>query len=65
MIDQEEIDFTHCKKSSKSYGGFCGTKQGIIYNDEDYMLKFPPEPVAPAHLNFMNACVSEHISCSI
>lgn len=64
MVDNE-IDFTNCEKSSKSYGGFCGTKVGIIYNDEDYMLKFPPKPVAPVHLNFMNACVTEHISCSI
>lgn len=25
------------------------------------MLKFPPKQVTAAHLNFMNACATEHI----
>ena len=40
-----KIDFTNCPINPlKMYGGMNGNKIGIIYNNENYMLKFPPIP---------------------
>lgn len=39
MIDI--IDFNNCEKSRRSYGGRAGLKTGIIYNNQNYMIKFP------------------------
>lgn len=35
------IDFTNSLKKNKTYNGANGSKISIIYNDEQYMLKFP------------------------
>ena len=36
------IDFTNCEKNNfKYYGGKNGGKICVIYNNENYMLKFP------------------------
>ena len=38
------VDFTKCKKNKfKVFGGANGSKIGIFYQGESYMLKFPSE----------------------
>lgn len=60
------IDFSNCKiDNTRAYGGVNGNKIGIIYNEENYMLKFPPKPTKNANLSYSNSCFSEFISCSI
>lgn len=38
------IDFTNSMKKNKAYAGANGGKIAIVYNGEQYMLKFPPYP---------------------
>ena len=37
------IDFSNCKHSIKNgfYGGLAGRKEGIIYNNENWLIKYP------------------------
>lgn len=35
------IDFTSAKVKNKAYAGANGSKISVIYNNEQYMLKFP------------------------
>ena len=42
-----------------------GTKKGIIYNNEVYMLKFPPVAKGSSELSYSNGVFSEYISCKI
>ncbi len=43
MTVNERIDFTTCQRVlGKAYNGANGKKIAVIYNDEQYMLKFPP-----------------------
>ena len=61
------VDFTNCEINKfKYYGGKNGGKICIVYNKEDYMLKFPPinEALINAH-EYSNSCISENISCNI
>lgn len=61
------INFTNCKVNKfKYYGGKNGGKICIVYNNEDYMLKFPP--INNAFIDeheYSNSCISEYISCNI
>lgn len=36
------IDFTQMPKRNKMYAGANGNKISVIYEGEQYMLKFPP-----------------------
>ena len=38
------IDFTSAKVKNKAYAGANGGKIAVVYNGEQYMLKFPPFP---------------------
>ena len=38
------IDFTHMPQRNKAYAGANGSKISVIYEGEQYMLKFPPVP---------------------
>jgi len=38
------IDFTNAIQKNKAYSGANGGKIAVVYNDEQYMLKFPPYP---------------------
>lgn len=61
------IDFTNCSINKfKYYGGKNGGKICIIYNNENYMLKFPPikDTFTNEH-EYSNSCISEYISCNI
>ncbi len=60
------MDFSKCKTNPlKIYGGANGNKIGIIYNDENYMLKFPSISKLNKNLHYTNSSISEHISCEI
>lgn len=61
-----KIDFTNCPVNPlKMYGGMNGNKIGIIYNNENYMLKFPPIPKKYKIMSYTNSCISEDIACKI
>jgi len=60
-----EIDFTNCEKRHKKYEGSNGNKISIIYNDELYMLKFPPVSKRNKAISYKNDCISEYIGCHI
>ena len=36
------IDFTNLPRRNKTYSGANGSKIAILYEGEQYMLKFPP-----------------------
>ncbi len=60
------IDFTLCERNRyKVFGGANGSKIGIVYNGESYMLKFSPEAKVNKALSYTNSSVSEHIGCKI
>lgn len=64
---QNKVDFTNCRiVPTKAFGGANGKKISIEYNDELYMLKFPPSADnKPTELSYTNSCISEHIASSI
>lgn len=53
------IDFTECARRKKIYGGANGTKICVVYNNENYMLKFPAKSTKNAELSYTNICISE------
>ncbi len=59
------IDFTPCKVNPfKAYGGGNGNKIAVLYNGEDYMLKFPPKKTN-TKIVYSNASISEYLACHI
>ena len=55
------IDFTNCKINKfRYYGGKNGGKICIIYNNEEYMLKFPGINEGVEEHEYSNSCISEH-----
>lgn len=59
------IDFTNMQKKNKSYAGANGSKISIIYNNEQYMLKFPARAAKNHEMSYSNSCVSEYLGCKI
>ena len=60
------IDFTECEINIyKYYGGKNGRKICIVYNGENYMLKFPGVNEGISKHGYSNNCISEYISCNI
>ncbi len=61
------MDFTkHLEnKSLRFYGGGNGDKVGIIFNNEYYMLKFPPTAKDNKNISYTNSTISEYICCQI
>lgn len=60
------IDLNECKINKyKSFGGANGSKLSIIYNNENYMMKFPPIATKNQSISYTNSCISEYISCNI
>ena len=60
------IDFTNCKINKfRYYGGKNGGKICIIYNNEEYMLKFPGMNEGVEEHEYSNSCISEYIACEI
>lgn len=59
------IDFTKLPKRNKMYAGANGSKISVIYNGEQYMLKFPPIPTKNKEMSYSNSCFSEYLGCQI
>ena len=59
------IDFTNLPIRNKTYTGANGSKISVIYNGEQYMLKFPVYPSRNKEMSYTNGCVSEYIGCHI
>lgn len=61
------IDFTNCEINKfRYYGGKNGGKICIVYNNEEYMLKFPViSDSSDEEHEYSNSCISEYICCHI
>lgn len=59
------IDFTELKKRKKTYAGANGNKISVIYEDKQYMLKFPPQAKLNQGIGYSNSCFSEYLGCRI
>lgn len=59
------IDFTNLPTKKKTYAGANGSKISVMYNGEQYMLKFPANAPKNKELSYANGCVSEYIGCNI
>lgn len=60
------IDFTNCEINKfRYYGGKNGGKICIIYDNEEYMLKFPSINEGITEHGYSNSCISEYIVCNI
>lgn len=60
------IDFTNCEINKfRYYGGRNGGKICIVYNNEEYMLKFPVHSESSEEHEYSNSCISEFIACHI
>lgn len=59
------IDFTDLQVKNKTYRGTNGSKLAVIYNDNQYMLKFPPTANRNQELSYANSCISEYLGCHI
>ena len=52
------IDFTNLPKKNKAYAGANGNKIAVVYQNETYMLKFPPHPTKNKEISYTNSCIS-------
>lgn len=59
------IDFTNLPTKNKTYAGANGSKISVMYNGEQYMLKFPSSAPKNKALSYANGCISEYIGCHI
>ena len=59
------IDFTNLPKKNKTYAGANGSKISVLYNGEQYMLKFPAIARKNQELSYTNSCISEYLGCQI
>ena len=59
------IDFTELPTRKKAYAGANGGKIAVIYEGEQYMLKFPPPPKRNREMSYTNSCISEYLGCHI
>ena len=59
------IDFTNAVQKNKTYAGANGGKISVLYNGEQYMLKFPPFPTINKEMSYANSCISEYIGCKV
>lgn len=60
-----EIDFTDLPKKNKAYAGANGSKISIVYEEKQYMLKFPAFPNRNQEMSYSNSCFSEYLGCQI
>lgn len=59
------LDFTALPRRNKAYAGANGNKISVIYEDEQYMLKFPGVPKQNKDMSYSNSCFSEYLGCQI
>lgn len=59
------MDFTGLPKKNKSYAGANGSKISVVYEGEQYMLKFPSHSSKNEDMSYSNSCISEYLGCRI
>lgn len=59
------IDFTDLERRNKAYAGANGNKISVIYQGEQYMLKFPAHARQNKDMSYSNSCFSEYLGCQI
>lgn len=59
------IDFTKLPRRNKMYAGANGSKISVVYEDEQYMLKFPSLSTKNKDMSYSNSCFSEYLGCQI
>lgn len=61
------INFNDCLENNKAYGGMAGSKLGIIYQNEDWILKFPKgtKSMRNVDISYTTAPLSEYIGSQI
>ena len=61
------IDFNECQENNKAYGGMAGSKLGIIYQGEDWILKFPKSTkgMRKTEISYTTTPLSEYIGSHI
>ena len=59
------LDFTALPTRNKFYAGANGAKIAVIYDGEQYMLKFAAPAPKNKELSYANSCISEYIGCHI
>ena len=59
------IDFTDMQKRNKAYAGANGKKISVLYDGEQYMLKFPSMAKKNPDMSYSNSCFSEYLGCQI
>ena len=59
------INFTDLPTRNKFYAGANGAKRAVIYQGEQYMLKFPAQAPKNKDLSYANSCITEYIGCHI
>lgn len=59
------IDFSLYPKKNKTYAGANGSKICVMYEEDQYMLKFPAPPSRNQRMSYTNGCLSEYIGCHI
>lgn len=59
------INFTEFPKKNKTYTGANGSKISVVFEDKQYMLKFPPAPTRNKNMSYSNSCFSEYLGCQI
>ena len=59
------LDFTNCPMRKKTYAGANGSKISVLYDGQQYMLKFPSAPSINKEISYANGCISEYLGCHI
>ncbi len=60
------IDFTNCEVNPyRMYNGANSSKKCIIFDNEQYMLKFPSRAKNNKDMSYSNGVISEYIGCHI
>ncbi len=61
----EILDFTGLPQRNKAYAGANGSKISVLYNGQQYMLKFPSFAKKNDDMSYSNSCISEYLGCKI
>lgn len=68
-MEQDIIDFNKCPLSSRNgkYGGMAGSKEGIIYKDDFWIIKYPKNTkyMDVSDLSYTTSCLSEYLGSHI
>lgn len=59
------INFTNMIRRNKTFNGASGNKISVIYNDEQYMIKFAPVAKKNKNMSYTNSTISEYIGSHI